>query len=182
MSGFVYFVRCLDRVKIGYSQHPQKRFGKINNDAPAKCELLGFVSADDFAEAELHKRFEDLRVHGEWFLTSASLLAFIETVRIKHRGKRMPKDRFERANLDGASPLKVWRYSQKLNGGAAAKLLGVTAVCWSQWENGSTIPSPSRLTDLERVTSIPAAVLRPDLAAMFGSAAAHPTPTQEVTV
>ena len=80
MTWFVYFIRCLDRVKIGYSEDPVKRFGKINADAPAPCELLVFVSADTFPEAELHERFSDLRVHGEWFLWGRALREFVEAL------------------------------------------------------------------------------------------------------
>ena len=77
MSGFVYFVRCQDRVKIGYSEDPVKRLSKINTDAPYPCDLVGYVSVDDFPERELHERFAGLRVHGEWFAPSPDLEAFV---------------------------------------------------------------------------------------------------------
>jgi hypothetical protein len=77
MSGFVYFVRCLDRVKIGFSVDPKSRLVKINADAPFPCEMLGVVPVDQFSEADLHTRFSSLRIHGEWFLAASDLLAFI---------------------------------------------------------------------------------------------------------
>ena len=84
MSGFVYFIRCHDRVKIGYSTDPIKRLSKVSSDAPYPCELLGYVSANDFPEWDLHSRFSNVRAHGEWFLASRDLLDFIEVSRIVH--------------------------------------------------------------------------------------------------
>lgn len=76
-DGFVYFIRCLDRVKIGFSTQPLLRLAKINTDAPHPCELLGFVSSNSFTEAELHKKFSSAQVHGEWFELSPEISSFI---------------------------------------------------------------------------------------------------------
>lgn len=82
MTGFVYFIACGDRVKIGYSADPARRLVKINSDAPWPCELLGFVLATEFPEAELHARFAHLRLHGEWFALSPEVREFIAAASI----------------------------------------------------------------------------------------------------
>lgn len=77
MTGFVYFVRCNDRIKIGFSLDPHLRFNKIKSDAPYPCEMLGTVSALEYSEAALHEKFSRFRAHGEWFFAAHEIIEFI---------------------------------------------------------------------------------------------------------
>lgn len=63
----IYAVRCLDRIKIGYSKTPVLRFSKIETDTPFPCELLCIREGGRLEEAELHARFAPYRAHREWF-------------------------------------------------------------------------------------------------------------------
>lgn len=160
MSGFVYFIGCADRVKIGYSEDPAKRLTKINADSPWPCELLGYVNADDFPESEVHQRFASVRLHSEWFALTAEIRAFVETAKVS---QKQGLDRFERTDLTDASPLKKWRILQKLSQKQAAELLAVSLVTWNQWETGrANVPGP-RCLAVESITGVSRHVLRPDV-------------------
>lgn len=54
---------------------------------------------------------------------------------------------------------------------AAAERLQVDRTTILRWEKGSTLIPIKRLDSISRVTGIPRHELRPDLAAVFGSAA-----------
>ena len=76
MSGFVYFIRSGDFVKIGYSLDPVKRLAKIGTDSPYKCEIIGIFASQDFSETEMHRKFSHLWSRGEWFLFDQSMIDF----------------------------------------------------------------------------------------------------------
>jgi hypothetical protein len=63
----IYFIRCADRIKIGFSENPKVRLGKISADAPYPCALLGAVEGGKDVENELHAKWKQHRAHGEWF-------------------------------------------------------------------------------------------------------------------
>lgn len=71
----VYFAAVGDYVKIGYSRNPMARAGTITrsgsrpDDIPfaADVDLLGWVPGDSWREGQIHGRFLDQRVKGEWF-------------------------------------------------------------------------------------------------------------------
>lgn len=73
MTGFIYAIECGDRIKIGYSTQPDLRFNKIASDAPYPCKMLGFWAGTRGDEAMLHREFEDVRIHGEWFASTERL-------------------------------------------------------------------------------------------------------------
>lgn len=168
MTGFVYFIRCEDRVKIGYSENPVRRLTKINADAPFPCELLGWVAADDYPERELHERFATDRLHSEWFAVSPGLLSFVQMARVS---EIVGKDRFERRDLSDASAMKRWRYAAKLRQSDAAARIGVDQSLWNKWETGKIRVGDERVLDVEALTGISRHDLRPDV---FG-----PTPAQQ---
>ena len=71
--------------------------------------------------------------------------------------------------MDHVHPLRAFRdsHSPRLTQGALAKVLGVSRETVARWETGARDIDIDRLPDIERATGIPAAVLRPELAAMF---------------
>lgn len=163
-AGFVYFIRCEERVKIGFSIQPMNRLTKVNADAPFPCQLLGFVAVDSFTEEALHARFSAHRVHGEWFAASDEVLDFIAQNSLM---SPLGTDRFERADVEDSSPLKRWRYNRKLNQSEAAALCGVGVPTWSRWESGHKSITSRRVLLVESVTGISRHDLRPDV---FGPA------------
>ena len=84
-KGCVYFFRHLttEPVKIGYSESvtPKKRFEQFKTYAPFGAELLGFIRSYKplLLERELHKKYADKRLKGEWFkITEADIKKDIE--------------------------------------------------------------------------------------------------------
>tara|TARA_R110000765_G_C18884416_1_gene602416 strand:- start:413 stop:949 length:537 start_codon:yes stop_codon:yes gene_type:complete len=73
----VYFFRHvgLNPVKIGYSSNstPLSRFDTFRTYAPFGAELLGFIETKEakILESDLHKKYSDKRLKGEWFNISA---------------------------------------------------------------------------------------------------------------
>lgn len=78
MTGFVYFIQSVDRIKIGYSTSPGSRLVKISADSPYDCTLLGYVPADMFSEREIHQHFAEFRRRGEWFAADPKIIAFVK--------------------------------------------------------------------------------------------------------
>lgn len=84
MSGFVYFVRMVDRVgpiKIGYSWRPEERLKALVTWSPYELEIAATVFGEPALEAKVHNHFFDCHSHREWFHPHPRLLASIEALR-----------------------------------------------------------------------------------------------------
>lgn len=75
---YVYFIRCgaSGPIKIGSAYDVAKRIVGLQTAHFEKLTLLG--SSEVLVEFDVHERFADLRMRGEWFSVSRSLLAFID--------------------------------------------------------------------------------------------------------
>jgi Meiotically up-regulated gene 113 len=74
----VYFLRDGGCIKIGTSTNVYARVSSGQTMNPRELVLIGSVPGDQRLEADLHRRFDSLRVRGEWFVATAELLAFID--------------------------------------------------------------------------------------------------------
>ena len=72
-KSFVYFVSCLDLVKIGYSCNIEDRMSALQTGAPAPLKLLGKIPGGSDKEKELHRKFSKYRLGGEWFTIEGDL-------------------------------------------------------------------------------------------------------------
>lgn len=135
MSGFVYFVQCHDRVKIGFSTNPTLRLVKIEADTPYDCALLGVVDAAVFPERELHEQFAMYRMKGEWFLAARPILDFIAEHSAPAEPEPMPVElSAPPAEIIGAEHVKALRASFGETQIQFAKRVGVTPLTISGWE------------------------------------------------
>lgn len=75
----VYFARAGDRIKIGWSRQVASRLAHLQTGNATPIELLGVLPGARSKERELHDRFADARVAGEWFEATPELLDFIRT-------------------------------------------------------------------------------------------------------
>lgn len=82
----VYFVRCGQHIKIGYSVDPKRRIRNLpysvilpaDFNHAAELEVLRVIDGGFDVESALHKRFHHLRVAGEWFNATPELIRDIE--------------------------------------------------------------------------------------------------------
>lgn len=79
-DSLVYFVRdaAVRLVKIGTTRDLPRRLQSLRCSSPSKLDLLGTISGGIDVEADLHRRWADLRSHGEWFRERWDLLRFVE--------------------------------------------------------------------------------------------------------
>jgi hypothetical protein len=73
-GGHVYFTRCGDLIKIGFSRHPDIRARNLGG------ELLASTPGTLADERTMHHRFGHAWEHGEYFRAEPDLLAFIESL------------------------------------------------------------------------------------------------------
>lgn len=163
-SGYVYAVECGERIKLGFSENPDRRFNKIASDAPYPCSMLGYWPASKADELDIHSKFSGIRVHGEWFLSTQDLLQFISDNAMTVVS---PTDkRFEITEDDTA--LARWRKSQKKPAKHFCGPFGVTQATWSRWETGRLNVNTTKLKRLMALTGLTLEELRPDI---FGTTA-----------
>jgi hypothetical protein len=77
----VYFIQSGDHIKIGKSNNPWKRFDSLQTGSPAPLKMLAIMPGDIETEEELHERFSELSVRGEWFRATSELIRFAAKVR-----------------------------------------------------------------------------------------------------
>ena len=64
---YVYFIRSLDSVKVGYSKHPNIRLNALQTANPNKLEMIGCFSGNKYDEEIIHQDLQKHRQSGEWF-------------------------------------------------------------------------------------------------------------------
>ncbi len=63
---FVYFIRCLDTVKIGYSSGLSRK-EQLQTGNPSQLEIIAIIPGGRQLERLLHQRFAEYNVRKEWF-------------------------------------------------------------------------------------------------------------------
>lgn len=79
----VYFIASGEAVKIGHSSNVTRRLATFQTGAADTLRLLHAIPEVDLAdrldiEADLHRRFEDSRLRGEWFAVTPELTNYID--------------------------------------------------------------------------------------------------------
>ena len=74
---WVYFMRCADRVKIGYSTDPRKRRSQLATGLPDRIVVAKAMPGGPELERAMHDRFAEFHLNGEWFRCAGSLADFI---------------------------------------------------------------------------------------------------------
>lgn len=79
MKIYTYFIKSAasGAIKIGRSIDPRKRLIDLQVASHESLELLGTMEGDH--ERDIHERFADLHIRGEWFRDNGSIAEFIET-------------------------------------------------------------------------------------------------------
>lgn len=76
---FVYFISDESGpIKIGKSKNPRARLASMQTSSHTPLSILGVIDdADDLKEKDLHRKFDAIRLKGEWFQRTPELLDFI---------------------------------------------------------------------------------------------------------
>jgi hypothetical protein len=76
----VYFIQAGDSglVKIGCAQDPKKRLACLQLHNHEKLRLLRVMRGMREVEADLHHRFHEYRVRGEWFRLEGGLAEYVK--------------------------------------------------------------------------------------------------------
>ena len=67
LAQFVYFISDGDAIKIGLSKTPKGRLRTLQTGHPRELVLLASLEGSRRLEREIHERFANLRLRGEWF-------------------------------------------------------------------------------------------------------------------
>lgn len=82
----VYFIQNTKtrEIKIGVATDPQGRLASLQIGSPHKLKLLAVIrQRGRAAEKELHERFKDASIRGEWFRPTEELLELIAEVKAR---------------------------------------------------------------------------------------------------
>ena len=81
-EGSIYFARCLDFVKIGFtSGDPEARVKNLGVANPHDVTLLFSMYGNVEFEARLHEQFSEHHHRGEWFVFAEPIQDFIGKAR-----------------------------------------------------------------------------------------------------
>lgn len=85
---WIYFIYAADlnRVKIGLSYDPEQRMHVLGAQAPCEYTMLGVMKGDWYFEHELHVKFAQYRVFGEWFTYSSEIAEYVKANAIEYTG------------------------------------------------------------------------------------------------
>jgi len=77
----IYFVTQGQYVKIGFTDKILRhRISQLNVSSPDLIYAIGYIKNGNLElEKQLHKRFANLHVHGEWFEANIELIQFINS-------------------------------------------------------------------------------------------------------
>lgn len=143
MTGFVYFLRCGDYVKIGYSRTPDVRVAMLKCATPYKVEQIAVFPGTRAHEQATHKVLASVHHVREWFRWGPEVQQLIAEglphpdVDAEHfrRPAEMPENRM----------LHIRKDFLKLTQSEMAVVTGVSQATVSRWETGELEPSRSEL-------------------------------------
>lgn len=156
MTGFIYFLRCGEFVKIGYSKEPENRLRYFETGSPYDFEMLAVHPGSERDEAALHRLLAAYRHKGEWFCGCAEIAAIV--------ANGIPK--FSHPVIDSASADAAMKRACDIAGGqsALAKKLGVRQSHVWHWVHRSKNGVPAEFAPaVEKITGVPRHELRPDV-------------------
>lgn len=87
----IYFMQAAEsgRVKIGWSKRPAVRLDTLSSNDPHDLSFVRLLDAPRWVEGWLHKRYQENRLHGEWFTFVPEMLT-VEPPGARPGGKKPP--------------------------------------------------------------------------------------------
>lgn len=81
-NGYVYFIRSeTGPIKIGFARVPERRLRSIQAMSPVSLDIVATEPGVRHRECQLHWRFRESRLHGEWFEPTLELKEYIKSLR-----------------------------------------------------------------------------------------------------
>lgn len=82
-KGYVYFLlnKFDSAVKIDITANPKQRLKALQCSHSQPLEILKVVEGGRELEAELHKKFADYKIIGEWFKVHKNLMSYIKKLK-----------------------------------------------------------------------------------------------------
>ena len=84
VNGFVYLIKIKDKnkYKIGLTSNLKQRISSLSNQNPFEIKLITAIENNDIykLESELHKKFADKNIKGEWFELSQKDVDYIKRI------------------------------------------------------------------------------------------------------
>lgn len=74
----VYFIKCGEYIKIGWSVNWHSRIKNMEVGNPYPIEVLLVLGRPQIFEKTMHAKFHSLRHRGEWFKDDPRIRAYIE--------------------------------------------------------------------------------------------------------
>jgi hypothetical protein len=74
----VYFVKCGEFIKIGWSESWYSRIQRMKVDNPDHIEVLLVIGRPKIFEKTMHRKFAELRHRGEWFRDHLDIREYVE--------------------------------------------------------------------------------------------------------
>lgn len=143
MTGFVYFLRCGDFVKVGYSRTPDVRVAMLKCATPYKVEKIAVLPGTRAHEQAAHRVLASVHHVREWFHWGPEVQQII-TEGLPHPD--VDAEHFRRlAVIAENRMLHIRKELLKLTQSEMAVVTGVSQATVSRWETGELEPSRSEL-------------------------------------
>jgi DNA-binding phage protein len=138
----IYFIETQGLVKIGYSNDPRRRFHNLSIGCPTKCTLIGVIDGSMADEKNIHEKFKDSRVRGEWFTFTPEINAFIAA-------KAVDEILSTDVEEDDGHPLAQYLVANNIGVGQFAKMAGIGRCQLWRIMNGDTTTVNTMFTIVE---------------------------------
>jgi len=76
---YVYLFTDGEHYKIGYTKDIKKRLSSINTGNAKNIEIVDYIIGSKSIEKKLHKKFDHLKIKGEWFLKDNEILEYFKS-------------------------------------------------------------------------------------------------------
>lgn len=147
----IYFIRdpMSARVKIGFSEAPWARFSQLQTGSSADLVFAAVMAGDKAAERELHRRFAEYWVRGEWFAEIGQLAAFVSAL-------PAPIKESARSLRPAKSPLDAWMIANGVRNQDLARRFGYSQPFISRLRIGDRQPTLDLAVELMELTGLSA--------------------------
>lgn len=84
-GNMIYYIQNKEskNIKIGFSEYPLMRLKALEQSTKTELELLALSEGNRKEEIELHAKFKELSLGGEWFKPGYKLIGHIENTRVR---------------------------------------------------------------------------------------------------